>query len=71
MVSLSFSVVVPDGPFDGRELTFDVSPSQITPPHVILIFCTRRFIDNVTQTWLGFLNLVNQRQAWVFDLILL
>ena len=40
MVSLFFSIVVPGGPFDGRELTVDLSPSQITPPHVILIFYT-------------------------------
>ncbi|KAH9988953.1 hypothetical protein BJV77DRAFT_1151700 [Russula vinacea] len=51
----AYYIVVPGGPFDGRELTVDLSPSQITPPH----------------TWLGYLNVENRSQAWVFSLILL
>ena len=59
--------MVPGGPIvDGEELCFDQSPVLILPPLVILIFHTRQLIDNVTQTWLTYLNVENQRQAWVF-----
>jgi hypothetical protein len=40
MVLLFFSVVVPGGPVDGRELAFDESALLIVPPRVILIFYT-------------------------------
>ena len=66
-VVLFFSVVVSGGPnADGQELCFDQSPRLVFPPLVILIFYTCQLIDSVTQTWLDYLDVENQRQAWVF-----
>ncbi|KAF8481651.1 hypothetical protein DFH94DRAFT_403567 [Russula ochroleuca] len=46
----SYHVVVPGGPIDGQELAFDVSPLRIFPP----------------LTDLNYLNVEDQKQAWVF-----
>ncbi|KAF8481653.1 hypothetical protein DFH94DRAFT_691297 [Russula ochroleuca] len=46
----AYHVVVPGGPVDGEELAFDVSPVLIFP----------------RLTWLNFLDVGDQRQAWVF-----
>jgi hypothetical protein len=64
---LFFSVVVPGGPINGKELAFDKASRQITPPLVIPLFYTCQFTDNVTQTALNNLDVNNQSQAWVFN----
>ncbi|KAH9988933.1 hypothetical protein BJV77DRAFT_1019249 [Russula vinacea] len=47
----AYHVVVPGGPVaDGEELCFDQAPVLIFPPF----------------TWLDYLDVENQRQAWVF-----
>ncbi|KAF8481654.1 hypothetical protein DFH94DRAFT_403677 [Russula ochroleuca] len=50
----AYYVVVPGGPVDGRELAFDESALLIVPP----------------RTWLTHLDVEDQKQAWVFTLIL-